>query len=128
MNDQQYLAHCRDQLEDFAATLVRRTASLPQGEGLKELAEAFQALLAPADDDIYSRGQPLLARLFASYPEFAPTLPRDLLWFFGGDCLHFMPDDEIALYQQLDELRHQAAASGETLDLQAAKAKLLQLQ
>ena len=47
----------------------------------------------------------LVARLFTTYPDFAPTFPRELLWFFGGDCLHYMPDEEIATFQQLEELR-----------------------
>ncbi len=80
------------------------------------------------EEDVHTRAQPLVNRLFTTYPDFAPTLPRELLWFFGGDCLHFMPDEEIALYQQLDELRHEAAARGEIMDLRAARAKLLQLQ
>jgi len=39
-----------------------------------------------------------------------------LLWFFGGDCLHFMPDEEIELYQTLDERRYQAEQQGEVFD------------
>ncbi|MGB3611327.1 MAG: PA2817 family protein [Cellvibrio sp.] len=53
-------------------------------------------------------GQALLCRVVVAYPHLMPLLYRDLLWFFGGDCLHFMPDDEIARYQQLDELRYEA--------------------
>lgn len=128
MNDQQYLAHCRTLLDEFAAGLAQRTASLPQDDGLRALALGFLALLQPEEEDIRTRAQPLVDRLFTTYPDFAPTLPRELLWFFGGDCLHFMPDEEIALHQQVDELRHEAAERGEILDLRAARAKLLQLQ
>ena len=39
-----------------------------------------------------------------------------------------MPDDEIELHQQLEELRSAAAAAGEQLDLRAARSKLLKLQ
>jgi hypothetical protein len=38
------------------------------------------------------------------------------LWFFGGDCLHFMPDEEIQLYQQLDERRFAVEETGEDFD------------
>ena len=69
-----------------------------------------------------------MERLFTTYPDFAPTFPRDLLWFFGGECLHFMPDSELELYQKLDSQRHEAAARGEQLDLATARAKLLKLQ
>jgi hypothetical protein len=128
MNDQQYLSHCRNRLDEFASGLARRTESLPEDDGLRQLAQEFLGLLQPGDEDIHTRAQPLVDRLFTTYPDFAPTLPRELLWFFGGDCLHFMPDEEIALHQQLDELRHEAAGRGEIMDLKAARAKLLQLQ
>lgn len=54
------------------------------------------------------QGQQLLCRIVAGYPHLMPLLPRDLLWFFGGDCLHYMPDEEIRVFQQLDELRQNA--------------------
>ena len=50
------------------------------------------------------------------YPQIAHLVPRDLLWFFGGDCLHFMPDDELALYQQLEERRYEAEQNDEPFD------------
>ncbi len=128
MNDHQYLSHCRRLLADFARTLSRRTGSMNETDSLKQLAEAFQQLADDEESDLYGIGPGLVDRLFTTYPDFAPTLPRELLWFMGGDCLHFMPDDEIALYQQLDELRAEAAARGELLDLGAARAKLLKLQ
>ena len=55
----------------------------------------------------------------------AHLIPRDLLWYFGGDCLHFMPDDEIAQYQLLDEHRADVEARGEVFDWQQAR-QLLQ--
>ncbi|HLD67330.1 MAG TPA: PA2817 family protein [Pseudomonas sp.] len=53
-------------------------------------------------------GQDMLSQVFHRYPQIAHLVPRDLLWFFGGDCLHFMPDEEIALFQELDERRFAA--------------------
>lgn len=127
MNDDQYLKHSLDMLSEFAQTLVTRTEHLPEDDSLRELAAAFQALPESADD-IYTEGAGLVGRLFTTYPDFAPTLPRALLWFLGGDCLHYMADDEIDLFQQLDDMRGSAASRGETLDLRAARAKLLKLQ
>ncbi|MEP1471568.1 MAG: PA2817 family protein [Halieaceae bacterium] len=127
MNDEQYLTYCRQLLSEFAQGFERRTRSLEEGDSLQELAAAFVEL-ASGKRDLYSDGQTLVARLFTTYPDFAPTFPRDLLWFLGGECLHFMPDDEIEQHQQLTDLRAEAAARGETLDLIAARAKLLKLQ
>jgi len=127
MNDEQYLQYCGELLASFAKDLVTRTEHLPTEDSLRELAASFQAL-ANGEGDVYTEGANLVGRLFTTYPDFAPTLPRELLWFFGGDCLHFMPDEEIGQYQQLEEMRVAAAARGETLDLRAARAKLLKLQ
>lgn len=72
-------------------------------------------------------GQQLLCRVVTSYPHLMPLLYRDLLWFFGGDCLHFMPDNEIARYQYLDELRHEAANSGKEFSYQNERARVFGL-
>lgn len=61
-------------------------------------------------------GQDLICQVFHRYPQVAHLVPRDLLWFFGGDCLHYMPDEEISLYQELDERRHQAEVQGTPFD------------
>lgn len=61
-------------------------------------------------------GQDMICQVFHRYPQVAHLVPRDLLWFFGGDCLHFMPDEEIALYQELDERRFEAEVNGEFFD------------
>lgn len=70
-------------------------------------------------------GQELLCQIIQRYPQIAHLIPRDLLWFFGGDCLHFMPDEEIALYQELEEQRYTAEQRGETFDWLKAR-QLLQ--
>ena len=44
-------------------------------------------------------GQDLLCQIMQRYPQIAHLVPRDLLWFFAGDCLHYMPDEEIDLYR-----------------------------
>jgi hypothetical protein len=61
-------------------------------------------------------GQDLLCQVIQRYPQIAHLVPRDLLWFFAGDCLHFMPDEEIELYQALDERRYEAEANEEPFD------------
>ncbi len=64
-------------------------------------------------------GQELVSQVFQRYPQIAHQVPRDLLWFFGGECLHFMPDEEIAGYQLLEERRYAALDSGEVFDWDA---------
>jgi hypothetical protein len=127
MDDAHYARHCREQLREFADSFTQRTAHLPQEDALRELAAAF-ARLADGSHDLYEEGPLLVSRLFTTYPDFAPAFPRDLLWFLAGDCLHYMPDEEIQVYQQLDEMRAAAAEQGKLLDLRQARASLQQLQ
>ena len=48
-----------------------------------------------------------------------------MFWFFGGECLHYMADEELALYQQLDEKLHENQV--EPLDYAEVKASIFQL-
>jgi len=127
MNDEQYLQHCTGLLEQFTQEFLKRTDALDEEDSLRELAVAFSRLTSGASD-LYSEGRNLVSRLFTTYPDFSPTFPRELLWFLGGDCLHYMPDDEIQLYQHLEEERHDFAAQGKVIDFAKARAKLLKLQ
>ncbi len=61
-------------------------------------------------------GQDMICQVFHRYPQIAHLVPRDLLWFFGGDCLHFMPEEEIAQFQDLEERRFAAEEKGEPFD------------
>lgn len=127
MNDEQYLQHCRKQFSLFSETLLTRTASLDESDSLRELALAFVSA-AREDDSLHTQGAALISRLFDTYPDFAPTFPRELLWFLGGECLHYMPDEEISAFQSLDQQRTEAQKRGEVLDFQAARAKLMKSQ
>ncbi len=80
--------------------------------------ERFDEMVADlreSSDDLYV-GQDIISQVFQRYPQIAHMVPRDLLWFFGGDCLHFMPDDEIDKYQQLEDRRYAALEAGEDFD------------
>lgn len=52
-------------------------------------------------------GQWLITTCIARYPHWVPMIPRDLFWYFGGDCMHFLGDEEIEQFQKLDELTAQ---------------------
>ena len=99
MDDVAYAEHCRSLLDSFARELLERTRELGPEDGLRELALAFGELSA-GDADPRDHGRDLVTRLFTTYPEFAPSFPRDLLWFFGGECLHYLADEEIAEFER----------------------------
>jgi hypothetical protein len=73
------------------------------------------------------QGQQLFCRIVAAYPHLMPLVPRDLLWFFGGDCLHYMPDEEIRIFQELDELRQSAKEANEAFSYENARLKTMGL-
>lgn len=56
-----------------------------------------------AEDENQSLGEKTIELLVAHFPTLMPTVPRDLLWFFGGNCLHFMGEEEISYFQELEE-------------------------
>lgn len=70
-------------------------------------------------------GQEIISQIFMRYPQVAHLVPRELLWFFGGDCLHFMPDEEITLFQQLAEMQYQAELEGNSFNWLETKQQLL---
>ncbi|MCV2402722.1 hypothetical protein OFY17_07480 [Marinomonas sp. C2222] len=47
--------------------------------------------------------QDVLSRFIRCYANLVPLIKRELLWFTGGECLHFLGDEEIALYQNLED-------------------------
>lgn len=89
-------------------------------EFLAALAELQQQ---PHGINFLEQGQVLMCRVVGSYPHLMPLLYRDLLWFFGGDCLHFMPDEEIAVFQRLDEQREEAKEQQVPFNYKEARAK-----
>ena len=81
--------------------------------------ERFDELLTQLPQDPLESqylGQDLMSQVILRYPQIAHLVPRDLLWFFGGDCLHFMPDEELDLYQALEERRFEAEQNDEPFD------------
>ncbi len=99
MKDSEYREHCLGLLNRFADEFTTRTRELPANDSLRELAMDFSAI-ARGERNRYLEGPALVSRLFTTYPDFAPTFPRELLWFFGGECLHFMADEEIAEFER----------------------------
>ncbi|MCX2981454.1 dehydrogenase [Halieaceae bacterium IMCC14734] len=126
MNDDQYREHCIDLLNKFSGLLAKHCEQCSDDDPLRTMSEGFNHIATGAE--LYSSGPVLVNQLFASCPDLAPYFPREILWFLGGECLHLMPDREIAIYQQLDDQRWSAAEAGKILHYHDARAKLLKLQ
>ncbi len=92
---------------------------------IEQLAQLSSA--SAIDEGFIATGQQAICRIVAAYPHLAPQTPRDLFWLFGGDCLHYMPDEEIEKYQRLDELRFDAEDNNTEFDYEGERARILGL-
>jgi len=126
MNDTEF--H-QEQVAQFAAftDALRSKADAGETPTMEALVEQFTSL-AQCPDSLLDEGPGLVARLFTTAPNLAETFPRDLLWYLGADCLHFMPDSEIDRYAELDEQRREAAERDERFPWRQARAAALGLQ
>lgn len=65
--------------------------------------ERLQEKLETAQSDYEFEGREFLMTLQGQFPDIWPLVERQLLWFFGGECLHFLDEDEIVWFQAEDE-------------------------
>lgn len=72
-------------------------------------------------------GQKLVTQQIAKYPELTECWARDLLWYFGGDCLHYMPDEEIEKFQLLDDARYEAIDEGKPFNREKTRNRIFGL-
>jgi hypothetical protein len=86
-------------------------------EAVDDLLNGFEALQNQlSGDDALMQGQALLCQIIAHFPDITPMMHRDLLWYFGGDCLHYLSDTELEQYQQLEERYHATTACEDDAD------------
>lgn len=111
MNDVEFHA---EQMARFASfnRRLQAYAEAPEGESLAALAQQFDALAADTGQ-IMDEGPALIYRMLTIAPQLTQEFPRDLLWYLGQECLHFMPDDEIEAFTDLDEQRRAANTQGQ---------------
>lgn len=77
--------------------------------------------------DYLESGQQLLCRLVSHFPALTPHVQRDLFWFFGGDCLHFLADEEIEKFQRLEEKFHEMSMQNSAADYGDIRAQVFGL-
>lgn len=127
MKQSDYEIRLLQQLTGF----LNEIASKTEGLGTEHPFSAWlmQTLNACSRQPIeYSVLNQQVVTLFTHFADMAPLFPRDVLYFLGGDCLHFMPDEEIAAYQVLDEMRFEAQSQKKSFDWEQAKESLKKLQ
>lgn len=77
-----------------------------------------------ASENYFNLGVELLTRLVRAYPHLVHLAHRDLFWLFGRECMHFLTDDEITIYQKIEDERYQHEPE---LSFEQARAYVLKL-
>ena len=127
MHYTQYFTYHVDLLRQFKENISQ---DRPYQVDIDELSDNDQQFMSTLDkicaaetysEEMSEQGQWLVGQIVNGYNHLLIAFSRDLLWFFGGSCLHFMPDQEIDFYQQLDELRYAAENQDRPFDIAIAK-------
>jgi hypothetical protein len=127
MHYTQYFTYHVDLLRQFKENISQ---DRPYQVDIDELSDNDQQFMSTLDkicaaetysEEMSEQGQWLVGQIVNGYNHLLIAFSRDLLWFFGGSCLHFMPDQEIDFYQQLDELRFAAENQDQPFDFVIAK-------
>lgn len=131
-----YLAYHHQLIEELYAFCVKSTpfsntqdVDADSREDNQQFLSALHDLASNQhwDDEHIHQGQQCISRIVSHYPHITPYVPRDLFWFFGGDCLHFMPDEEIQLFQQLEDQRFAIESTGENVNYPQLRAEVFKL-
>jgi hypothetical protein len=127
MNQSLYHTQLVKQLSEFVRTISAQSGALNPEHPFQLWCQRTSGLLEAQPlklDEITDQ----VNTLFTHFADLTPLFPRDILFFLGGDCLHYMPDEEIQAYQALDELRYSAESQGKSFDWETSKQSLKKLQ
>lgn len=85
---------------------LQAVAAAERTDEFEQLLAAFERLLelmGSLSPEYEHQGRVVLTRIQSQLPELWPHVDRRLLWFFGGDCLHFLSDEEIDAFQAAED-------------------------
>src|SRR6056300_1546646 len=127
MNETHYQNMIRHETEAFIKASRTQTEALDPAHPFRLWLDLVEHLLVerPLPSERLSEA---VCSLFTHFGEMTPLFPRDVLYLLGGECLHYMPDEEISAYQELDELRFSAEHQGKSFNWAQAKETLKKLQ
>ncbi len=98
-----YFTFHQQLLSEFAARLPEALSEVVQEEQKLELIANLETACQELKRD-RALAQNWLFSFICMQPQLNPLVPRDLLWFIGGDCLHFLIDEEIERFQKIEDL------------------------
>lgn len=88
----------------------------------QDFLDAFDLVLISVEQqkvDYGFQGQDILTRLIRCYPNLVPLIRRELLWFIGGECLHYLGDEEVDLFQELEDRLYTFETENTKFDIDA---------
>lgn len=79
--------------------------AIPDDESGNALRTLFQDTIRALESDAEYGfvAEDLLTTLITHYPNLTPAIPRELLWAIGGSCLHYLGDEEIEQFSEIEE-------------------------
>lgn len=92
-------------LQQTQERLVKANQQMPEmvsEELLSNIKVAIDALTGQ-QPEAFEQAQDTISQMAQYYPQLVPAIDRKLLWLLGGNCLHFLTDDEITGFQQAEE-------------------------
>ena len=100
--------HALSSLRALNGLALRHPMLLPEvrdetGERFLARFERLLEGLIRGSTDYEFDGREVITTVQLHYPELWAALDRRLLWFFGGDCLHFLDDEEIDAFQREED-------------------------
>lgn len=127
MNDQQWFDHHLNCLQtSFKKLQQQPELANPQRDDDHYFIDNVRALIEHMSEHqsgYYEEGQDVVLQWIRLYPQHSHLLDRDLLWFFGGDCLQYLDDEEIDFYQRMEDYRYAAQEQGLEVDYASLKAR-----
>ena len=124
----EYYRHLNDALNELCNKVVAQHPNHSE-ESNNELLELFTQLddCFANNEDYALLGQQIINKIVSHYPDITPQVHRDLLWFFGGDCLHFLGDEEIQKYQELEERYYELTNTDENVRYRNLRAQVFNM-
>ena len=93
----------RQQLTELEVNLPEALSTVIAESQKQELMENLKSAYLEFDNGEWSLLQYWMYSFIGNHPQFTPLIPRDLLWYLGNDCLHFLTDDEISQFQRVED-------------------------
>ena len=92
----------------------------PLNEEETDFIEKYNNLLDSIQNkeiDYSFQAQDIIAQFIRCYANLVPLIRRELLWFIGGECLHYLGDEEVSFFQELEDRLYEAEQKSNEINI-----------